>query len=251
MVLKQKLLNIKLVIEYDGRKYFGWQTQKNKPTIQQTIENALRGLLKDDVKFIGAGRTDSGVHALNQVANFKLPILKWKNWTLKKLMNSLNAILPNDIAVKKINFVSQDFHSRFSAKSRVYEYYICESKRGFGYEKVFKVKEKINIGLAKKFCKIISGIHSFRQFCRNKDDKHNFNSDVKYAKVRRSNGLIKFEICANRFLHSMVRALVGAMLEVSTGKISIKEFQNKFIKGEKIKIQYVPANALVLKKINY
>lgn len=248
-------LNIKLIIEYDGKNYAGWQIQKNKPSVQETIEHSLRVLFhKDNIKLIGAGRTDSGVHALNQAANFKIgkDIFSDRFKTLGNLVYSLNSILPEDISVKKASFVNENFHARYSAKKRVYRYLLTAGKRGFNSDKYFRVKTKFDIDLAKEYCKFIQGVHSFRTMCKNRDDKHDFMSVVYYAKLKkRADGIIEFEICANRFLHSMVRAMVGMMLKIASGKISLKDFKTKFKKGEQLKIQYVPANALILDKIIY
>jgi tRNA pseudouridine38-40 synthase len=248
--------NIKLIIEYDGKNYAGWQIQKNKPSVQETIEHSLRVLFHNDsIKLIGAGRTDSGVHALNQTANFRISGDVFSGSgikTLDNLLYSMNSILPGDISVKKANFVNQNFHSRYSAKKRVYRYLLTMQKRGLNAEKYFRIKTKFDIDLAKEYCKFIEGVHSFKAMCKNTEDRHDFMSIVYYAKLKkRRDGIMEFEICANRFLHSMVRAIVGMMLKIASGKISLSEFKTKFIKGEQLKIQYVPANALILDKIIY
>lgn len=247
-----RILNIKLIIEYDGKNYFGWQRQKNKPSIQQTIEETLRVLIPGEkITLIGAGRTDTGVHAFGQTANFKIKKSSL-NITLDNLLNKLNAILPQDITIKKAEFADPDFHSRYSAKARVYRYLISEAKRSINADKYLFVKTKFDIDLAKEFCKLLVGVHSFRSLCKNETDKHDFQAAVFYAKViRKRDGIIEFEISANRFLHSMVRAIVGAMLKIASRKMELNEFKNKFIKGEEIKIQYVQSNALFLYKIFY
>ena len=248
-------LNIKLIIEYDGKNYAGWQIQKNKPSVQETIEHSLHVLFNNNgIKLIGAGRTDSGVHALNQAANFKLSrnVFNARIKTLSSLVYSMNSILPDDISVKKAGFVNQNFHSRYSAKKRVYRYLLTTQKRGFNPDKYFRIKTKFDIDLAKEYCKFIEGMHSFRTMCKNREDKHDFMSIIYYSMLKkRRDGIIEFEICANRFLHSMVRAIVGMMVNIASGKISLNEFKNKFKKGEQLKIQYVPANALILDKIIY
>lgn len=251
-------VNLKLVIEYDGKNYCGWQSQavssKNK-TIQQTIEESLQVLFpKEIIKLYGAGRTDSGVHAYGQVANFKVQKSSFDKLGHEKFLKSVNGILPNDIAVKNVRKVSEKFHSRYSAKKRFYRYYITNEKKGIDGDKYFHIKPniKIDIELAEEFCNLLKGIHSFRSLCKNKNDFHDFLCDVKYAKIKKLNKSdLMFEICASRFLHSMVRGVVGALLSVSTGKLPIKEFTSKFKKGEKIKIQYAGANALFLLKVKY
>jgi len=249
------VINIKLNIEYNGKNYFGWQKQSagGKPTIQQSIEEALQVLFpKYKINLIGSGRTDTGVHAFNQAANFKINVHVFKTIGFKKLYTSLNALLPEDIAVKNIRKCSGKFNSRYSAKKRVYQYYLSEEKQAIFRDFTFRLKTKFDIELAKDFCKLLVGDHSFKHFCKNESDKHDFHSIIYYARVaKQKNGLIKFEICANRFLHSMVKALVGIMIKIAAGKISINDFKTKFKKGVPIKIQYVPSNALFLKKIIY
>lgn len=249
-------VNLKLVIEYDGKNYCGWQRQSSSSkfkTIQQTIEESLQVLFPDEIiKLYGAGRTDSGVHAYGQVANFKIQKNSLVKFGKNKFLKSLNGILPNDIAVKSVNIVSERFHSRYSAKERVYRYFITSEKKGLNGDRFFHIKTKIDIKLAKEFCKLLVGIHSFESLCKNKEDRHDFLCNIKYAKIRKLNkNDTLFEISSSRFLHSMVRGIVGAMLNISSGKMSIKDFTSKFKKGDKIKIQYVPANALFLLKVKY
>ncbi len=246
-------VNIKLTIEFDGRNYFGWQRQKNKPTIQQTIEESLQVLFPGQaIKLTGAGRTDTGVHALNQCANFRIDKDLFQKLDLHKLAYKLNAILPGDIAVRKAEKAADSFHARYSAKKRVYRYLICFGKKAYGGEKYYYFKRKFDFTKAARFCKVIEGVHSFKSMCKNKTDEHDFMSDVYYSKIKKNkDGSAEFEICANRFLHSMVRAIAGAMLAVASGQVSLREFNEKFKKGEIIKIQYVPANALLLDKIIY
>lgn len=256
-------LNIKLIIEYDGKNYSGWQKQKNnslltrkQSSIQETIEDTLRVLFpKENIKLIGAGRTDAGVHALNQAANFKISRSAFnmsKAADLNKLVYSLNSILPDDITIKRAEFVKDDFHARYSAKKRVYRYLISTAKRSYNADKFFRLKTKFDIDLAKEYCKLIEGTHTFKSMCKNREDKHGFLSTVYYTKIKkRKDGIIEFEICASRFLHSMVRAIIGMMIKIASGKITLNEFKNKFQKGEPLKIQYVPSNALILDKIIY
>ena len=245
--------NIKLVIEYDGKKYYGWQRQKNKPSIQETIENSLQILFPGKkIKLTGAGRTDTGVHAFNQTANFRIGKPEIEKIGLKRLEHSLNALLPSDIAVRKATLAKPDFHARYSAKKRVYTYRISLKKRSLYGEKYYILNQKFDIDLAKEYCKLLEGNHSFRSFCKNKSDRHGFRSQVYYARVKKQiDGTILFEICANRFLHSMVRAIVGMMIKIASTKITLEDFKNKFSKGEQFRIQYVPSNALILDKIIY
>lgn len=246
-------VNIKITIEFDGRNYFGWQKQKNKPTIQQTIEESLQVLFPaQEIKLTGAGRTDAGVHALNQSANFRIDKDLFRKLDLHKLAYKLNSILPGDITVKKAERAANGFHARYSAKKRIYRYLISLEKKSYCGDKYFYSKRNFDFALANEFCAAIEGIHSFRSLCKNKSDEHDFMSAVYYARIKKKKeGVVEFEICANRFLHSMVRAIVGAMISIASGRVSLNEFNKKFKKGDDIRIQYVPANALLLDKIIY
>ena len=247
-----KEVNVKLLIEYDGKNYYGWQRQKNKPTIQESIEETLQVLFpKEKIKLFGAGRTDAGVHALNQVANFRVSRECFKA-VYPKLLRSLNSMLPDDITIKKVNTVRDSFHARYSAKRRNYKYLITTKKRSYNGEKYYFIKTKFDIDLGKEYCKLLIGDHSFKSMCKNKEDDHNFMCCIYYAGVRKlKDGSIVFEISANRFLHSMVRAIIGMMINIASSKVTLKEFYQKFKKGEKLSMQFVPANALILDKIIY
>ncbi len=247
-----KEVNIKLLIEYDGKNYSGWQRQKNKPTIQEPIEKTLQVLFPEDkIKLIGAGRTDAGVHALNQTANFKVSSGSYKSVALK-LVKSMNSMLPADITIKKANVVGDDFHARYSAKKRSYRYLISTVKRSYNGDKYYYIKTKFDIDLGKEYCKLLIGDHSFKSMCKNKEDDHDFMCSVYNADVKKlRDGSIQFEISANRFLHSMVRAIVGMMINIASSKVTLKEFYQKFKKGEQLTMQFVPANALILDKIIY
>ncbi len=249
----RETVNIKLTIEYDGKNYFGWQIQKKGASIQQTIENALRTLLPGEkISLIGAGRTDAGVHALNQVANFRISSDSFNKLNPTKFLHSLNSILPSDIAVKKAEKTAEGFHSRYSAKKRTYKYFITKKKKAVNGDKFYLLKTKFDIDLAKEYCKLLEGVHYFQYMCKNTDDKHGFMSRVFEASIRKQkDGTFVFTICANRFLHSMVRAVVGMMLKVASSKIIITEFKSKFKNKEPLKIQYVPAHALFLDRVIY
>jgi tRNA pseudouridine38-40 synthase len=244
------LYNYKLVIEYDGTDYFGWQRQKiSSKTIQETIERSLKKVTGKDITIIGAGRTDTGVHAMNQAANFKTE----EKLDTKKLIYSLNSILPETITIKKISSVSNDFHARYSAKSREYIYRISTEKKSIGGDYYSRLNYELDFGIIDELVELFKGEHSFKSLCKNKTDKHNFKCNITQIGYKRRNGNkeIIFRITANRFLHSMIRALVGCMIDTGRGKINIKTVKQKFSKGERIKTTYLPAKGLILNKIYY
>lgn len=248
-----KKVNIKIIVEYDGSAYFGWQRQKDKPSIQQKIEDALKILFPGEkITLTGAGRTDTGVHAYNQCANFKISAEKFRDKGILKLKYSLNALLPGDIVIKSVKKVNDKFHSRYSAKKREYIYRFSVNEHAICRNYVYFIRQEFDAGLANKFCRTIKGIHCFKALCKNREDDHDFKCKVLEAGIkRRAAGIYEFRITANRFLHSMVRAVVGAMLKVSSGSLPHDEFTRKFKKGDEIKIQYVPSNALFLSKVTY
>ncbi len=244
------MYNYKLLIEYDGKDFKGWQKQKyRKDTVQEEIETSIGILLKEAVNVTGAGRTDTGVNALNHTANFhfhgKIDTNKFKY--------SLNSLLPGSITVKNVKTVSLDFHSRYSAKMREYLYYICLEKKSVYRDKYYRIAYKPDFVKIDKFLDFIRNQKDFRSFCKNKDDKNNFQCSIlqfKYRFFRTKNEII-FSITADRFLHSMVRAILGCALEVGRNKLTLKSIQEKINRGEKIGAHYLPGNALFLNKIFY
>lgn len=242
--------NYKLVIEYDGYSFNGWQKQKyTSNTIQEQIESAIKKILNKDLKLIVAGRTDAGVSAYNQVANFKCDEIS----DTGKFIYSLNSILPGSITVKRISKTGINFHSRFDAIRREYIYKITTRKKSIGSKEFFRINFKPDFSQVDSFISYIMGVRSFKSFCKNKTDKHNFRCDIfdfDY-KIKKSANEIIFRISAGRFLHSMVRCIIGCALEIGRKKIQLDTIIEKVKKGEKVSVYYLPANALFLNKIYY
>lgn len=241
--------NYKLIIEYDGTDYLGWQRQKqSKNTIQETLERSLKQITGSDIKLTGAGRTDTGVHAFNQAANFKHS----QKLNPEKFLYSLNSVLPEAITVKEITEVSAEFNARHSAKKREYEYYITTAKKSLYSDYFTYIKYKLDTAKIEDSLGLFKGEKSFRSLCKNKTDKHDFRCEVYKLELREINvNEYKFTICASRFLHSMVRAVIGCLIDIGRGKISQEEVRTKLSKGEKVKAAFLPAKGLFLKKIYY
>ena len=216
--------NIKLIIEYDGTNYSGWQIQKNHPstklkagkrTIQGVLEEALAKILQDKVKVIASGRTDAGVHAKNQVANFKTK----SRLSLRDLKNALNANLPDDIVIKKVEKVPLEFHSRFSAKSKIYRYQIS---RGFVscFERFYftRVRYKLDVDLMRREAKVLIGRHNFKSFQGSGRKAKNTIRTIKDIKIKEKGRYIFIDIEADGFLYNMVRNIVGTLIEIGRGR---------------------------------
>ena len=203
--------NIKLVLEYDGTHYHGWQTQPNLPTIQDTIEEALAQLTKTPIKIIGAGRTDTGVHAEGQVANFgtdsQMPVVAFQK--------GLNAILPRDIVVCSATEVSPEFHARFSATSRRYRYTILnrEYPSALSRQTSYFFPAAIDVPRANTLCQVLVGKHDFSSFQKTGSDRSNPICEIYEGHCWKKEPYVYFEIEADAFLRGMVRAIVGTILK--------------------------------------
>lgn len=246
-----KEFNYKLIIEYDGSEFCGWQRQKKtKETIQEYIESSLNKLLRKKISIIGAGRTDAGVHAYNQTANFKIDK---KITDIKKTLHSLNSLLPGSITIKSLKSVNIDFHSRYSALSREYIYQMTLKNISICQKYYYKLNYILDFKIIDEFIKIVKGYNSFKSLCKNSADKHNFFCDMKEIeyKINKKNETIIFRLLCDRYLHSMVRALLGTFVDLGRGRLNLDETILEFKNGEKIGATYLPANALFLNKINY
>ncbi|RKU19670.1 tRNA pseudouridine(38-40) synthase TruA [Candidatus Poribacteria bacterium] len=202
--------NIKLVLEYDGTNYNGWQTQPNVPTVQATVENALMKLTKTPIQVIGAGRTDSGVHAEGQVANFRTDA----QIPLSGFQKGLNATLPRDIVVCSATEVSADFHARFSATSRRYRYTILnrEYPSALSRQTSYFFPEEIDVVRINDLCQMLIGKKDFSSFQKTGSDRINPVCEIYEAHWWQKAPYIYFEIEADSFLRGMVRAIVGTIL---------------------------------------
>lgn len=240
--------NIKLKIEYDGTNFSGWQIQPKKRTVQEEIEKKLEKILGSKTKLIGAGRTDAGVHALGQVANFKTTS-KLKTDEIK---NALNSLLPDDIVIKEMKEVDLNFDARYSAKSKVYQYriYLCKTTLHKNY--VWEVEYNLRIKKMREATEMIIGEHDFSAFCVAKSSKENNYCKVIKALWKKTKKELLFEIEADRFLHSMVRTLVGTLVDVGRGYFSGSDFKKILESKDRKKAgMNAPAKGLCLVRINY
>lgn len=245
-----RMTRYKLTISYDGSKYFGWQIQVQSPTVQETIETALSHIVKDKITVIAAGRTDSGVHALGQVAHFDSSL----NITPKNLQIALNSKLPLSIRINDLHEVHHDFHSRYDATDRTYKYILTSNQTPFNYlYKTYLPKYRINFEALKTCLPYFMGEHDFTSFAKPNPEITNHICHVKNITVELVNEDIVIMITANRFLHNMVRRIVGAMISVSH-KQNDPSIITQWIESKKhSQKNYItaPPNGLYLVKIDY
>ena len=242
------LRNIKLEIEYDGTNFHGWQIQPKLRTVQGEIQEKLKTILGHEVNLIGAGRTDVGVHALGQVANFKTTSELDKN----SIINGLNGLLPGDIVIKEIEEVDLNFNSRYNAKSRLYNYRIHLGRTAILRNCVWEVLYSLDLENIFEVTKKIEGKHDFSSFCVAESTKDNNICQVFSANWEKSGDELIFKIEADRFLHTMVRSLVGTFIEVGRGYFSVSDFVNIMeAKDRKKAGPTAPACGLYLVEVKY
>ena len=253
-----------ITFSYDGTNYHGWQIQPNGVSVQEKLQWALSTLLREEIVVTGAGRTDAGVHARMMVAHFEMEEGRWKKedgrWKMedgsfddKDLVYKLNRLLPQDIAVKKIEPVSDDMHARFSATSRTYHYYIHTAKNPFLRAYSCELHYPLDFEKMNEAGRLLTGYEDFGAFCKAHSDVKTTLCHVTRAEwIQTGETTWYFEITANRFLRNMVRAVVGTMIDVGRGKLSLEDFC-KVIEGKKRSDagESMPGNALFLEDIKY
>ncbi len=238
-----------LIISYCGTKYHGWQRQPNSLSIQQTIEDAISLILKQKILLVAAGRTDTGVHAINMYAHFDANI---NEEIEKRLVNLLNRFLDNSISIKKIMKVIDSAHARFDAISRTYRYKISFFKDPFKHERYFELNKDIDFKKIKKASEILLLHKDFKSFSKTRSDVTNYLCDITKVDWTFDDNLAEFTITANRFLRNMVRAIVGTLIEVGKNKISIEEFNKIITQRNRGKAGFsVPACGLYLINVEY
>lgn len=242
--------NYKMIIEYDGTNYAGWQIQKNAVSVQQKIIESIEIIIKDKVNLIGSGRTDSGVHALGQVANFRTE----KEIDTYKFSYSLNSILPNDISIKSIEEVDESFHARFDAKSRSYIYLLSSGKSPFynSYSYYYLPISKIDFRKLNNLSKSLIGNHDFTSYSKKNSEIENKFCNISEIWWRKGKDLSVFYISSDRFLHGMVRTIVGTLLNaIESGKDEKYLLDLIEMKSREAADESVPAKGLFLFKVRY
>ena len=245
----QRLRNIRLVVEYDGTRFKGWQVQPNARTVAGALQKALEQVIGDPIRVVGAGRTDEGVHAEGQVANF----LTRFSHPVDGLVRALNDALPEDVAVAAAADVGPQFHARHSASSRVYRYHVAKRRSPFLVRRAWLMEKRAQVPKIIEATKMIVGFHDFAAFT----DKRLLGDastkvDVTYAGWKEQPGQIIFRIAASHFLPRMVRRLVGCLVRVGTGELKVEELRRWLETGEgESGPLTAPAMGLILEHVEY
>ena len=242
--------NIKLVIEYDGKDFNGWQKQPNKLNIQGEIENVIANITKEEVELIASGRTDAGVHALGQVANFKTN----SQIPIEKFPIAINSQIKNSIRIKSAEEVDERFHSRFNCKRKTYRYVIDNSKYGSAiYRNLsYHVPTKLNVEKMKKAIKYFEGEHDFKAFKSSGTSSKSSVRTIYKAIINEKNENIIIELTGNGFLYNMVRIIVGTLVEVGLGKIEPKEIPDIIESKDRQRAgKTLPPQGLFLLEVEY
>jgi len=210
-----------LELAYKGTRYHGWQVQPNARTVQEEIDKALGTILRKKVETMGSGRTDTGVHSKQQFLHFDIEEALERRSFLKKV----NAVLPKDISIYDLREVGPESHARFDAVWRSYEYYISLRKNPFEEELSWHCFYHLDMGLMNEAAKLLLKHRDFECFSKVKTEVNHFECEIKTAFWEQKEHHLIFHITANRFLRGMVRAIVGTMVEIGTGKLDLKGFQ--------------------------
>lgn len=237
-------------LSYDGAAYHGWQIQPNGISVQETLQKALSTLLRHNIEVVGAGRTDSGVNAHKMIAHFDSPNkIEDKDF----VVNRLNRILPQDIAIYKIEEVATDAHARFDATARTYKYFIATAKSPFNRHHSYRFPLPLNFEMMNEAAKHLFNYTDFTSFSKLHTDTKTNNCKIMHAEwTQMSETEWVFTIKADRFLRNMVRAIVGTLLDVGRGRMSVEDFCHTIEKKDRCSAgSSVPGNALFLWDVEY
>lgn len=238
-----------IFLSYNGASYCGWQVQPNGITVQEVIEKGLSILLKEDIAIVGAGRTDSGVHAKNMVAHVDCNL---GSTNLDELVFKLNSYLPKDIVIHRIVQVKEDAHARFDAISRTYKYYVTTDKDPFLHQLKYRLYGHLDMDKMNECANILFEYEDFTSFSKLHTDVKTNNCDIMHAKWEQKGTDYIFTIKANRFLRNMVRSIVGTLLMAGKNKIGVPEMR-KIIeaKDRGMAGSSAPGHALFLEEVEY
>ena len=241
----------KIKIEYEGTLFVGWQFQKNGQSVQEILQKAIYNFSKEKVVVSGAGRTDSGVHALEQVAHFDMK----KKIKRKNILSAINQNIGNKpVTVLKINKINKKFHARFDAKKRIYQYVIINRQSPLTLEKnkAWHIRKKLNIKVMKKGAKLLIGTHDFSTFRASSCGAKSPIKTMQKISINKNKDKIILKFSSKSFLQQQVRSMVGCIKYIGEGKWNLNDFKNSFKSKSRLKCAPpAPACGLYLKKVEY
>ncbi len=243
--------NFKITLSYDGTKYNGWQNQKNTSnTIQEKLETLLSKMTGEKIEVIGSGRTDAGVHALAQTANFHTD----SEMSEQEILTYMNTYLPQDIAVSRVQQVNGRFHSRLNAKEKIYEYRILNSKipNVFEHKYQYQIPQKLDVEKMREGAKHLAGTHDFQAFCSTKKSKKSTERILYSVGIQENGSEIRIVFRGNGFLYNMVRIMTGTLIEIGLGKREPESILELFETKERSQAGFkAPASGLFLVSVGY
>ena len=240
--------NIKIVLEYDGTDFCGWQLQPKDRTVQGVLQSSLKQLLRESQTVHASGRTDAGVHALGQVANFKTKT----KLTLDSIQNGVNSYLPADVRVLSVEEAGEEFHSRYDAIKRTYRYVIARKTLAVGRQYSWFCKYKLDLSKIRSASEFLIGKHSFEAFAKLNEEEKHYLCNVESVRWQESEEDFSFTISANRFLHHMIRIIVGTMIDVGRGKLLPGDIKDILASGDRKRAgSVVSAHGLFLVRVDY
>jgi tRNA pseudouridine38-40 synthase len=242
------LRNLKLVLEYDGTDFCGWQIQPGVRTVQEELQKSLKKIFQHKINITGAGRTDSGVHARGQVASFKIDTAM----PSKTIFAALNGTLPKDVRIISAEDIDIDFNPRYDAIKRHYCYYITRRERAIYRNFMWCFKDKLDVKKMQQASNYLAGKQDFKSFCQAGADLDHHFCTVKKIKWELNDDVLTLNIIANRFIHSMVRIIVGTIVDVGRDYTSVEKIPEILVSRDRRKAgQTAPAKGLFLEKIFY
>ncbi|MBR1803063.1 MAG: tRNA pseudouridine(38-40) synthase TruA [Clostridia bacterium] len=242
--------NIKLTIEYDGREYHGWQKQPNKLNIQGEIEKAIQTITGETVELIGSGRTDAGVHAFAQVANFKIE----SDFPIEKIAIAINSQLKQSIRIKKAEEVEENFHSRYHCHKKTYAYIIDNSEQGTAIYRhlTYHVPQSLNIEAMQEAANYLMGEHDFSSFKSSGTSSKSSVRIIYVAQILKEQERVVIQLTGNGFLYNMVRIIAGTLLEIGLGEKKPEEMKEILEAKDRQKAgKTLPATGLFLMNVEY
>ncbi|BBM83174.1 tRNA pseudouridine(38-40) synthase TruA [Candidatus Uabimicrobium amorphum] len=242
--------NIKLTVEYDGTNYYGWQIQPSVPTIQNELKKAIFNITKENVTIIGSGRTDTGVHAKNQVAHFHTQ----SSIKVADFAKAINSQLPEDIVVKQSQLAEMDFHAQYQAKAKAYSYtiFVGEHRPAINRNYVYWIRRNLNVSLMREAASYLIGTHDFSSFEAAKSPRKSSIRTINKVDIQKENCYITTLLEANGFLYKMVRNIMGTLIEVGYEKYSPTKI-NEILKAKNRDFAGVtaPSHGLCLEYVLY